>query len=271
MSSFLNDIEQHSPDAVRRLFRTQESPNTAGIPPTVSVRPAAAEEEADPRTPPPANHDGHEDRRRLGDLEKEVEAYRGILEDVQGHMAAQQAAHDDALASSQAQITQLLAALAATSAQAAVSSPQPAAQTNTNPPAAAAADAQCNNGDLYLFPGSQQGDCSAADTGRSVRQDTTAAAQTLDADASTAHTLAAAAATAKNNAGSQQGDCPPADAGSSVRRDGNNTDAHACNGDSAAPAQQDPPAAASDGHALNNQPMFSEQGDQPLRHSFSAE
>ena len=120
MSSFLNDIEQHSPDAVRRLFRTQESPNAAGIPSAVSVRPAAAAEEADPRTPPPANHDGHEDRRRLGDLEKEVEAYRGILEDVQGHMAARQAAHDDALASSQAQITQLLAALAATSAQAAV-------------------------------------------------------------------------------------------------------------------------------------------------------
>ena len=113
MSSFLNDIEQNSPDAVRRLFSTQEPPDTAAIPATVIAQPAAAEDDDDPRTPLPDQREIIEDRRRLGDLEQEVHKYRCLLDEVNLHMAAQQAAHDDAMATSHAQsqiqINQLLA------------------------------------------------------------------------------------------------------------------------------------------------------------------
>ena len=97
MSSFLNDIEQNSPDAVRRLSSTQEPPDTAAIPATVIAQPAAAEDDDDPRTPLPDQREIIEDRRRLGDLEQEVHKYRCLLDEVNLHMAAQQAAHDDAL------------------------------------------------------------------------------------------------------------------------------------------------------------------------------
>ena len=102
MSSFLNDIEQNSPDAVRRLFSTQEPPDTATIPATVIAHPAAAEDDADPRTPLPDQREIIEDRRRLGDLEQEVHEYMCLLDEV--NLAAQQAAHDAALASLQAQV-----------------------------------------------------------------------------------------------------------------------------------------------------------------------
>ena len=80
MSSTLNDIEQTSPGAVRRLFE-QESPNIAAltIPATVVAQPAAATEcDDDPRTP----SDLDDDRRRLDALEREVERYKGLLGDV---------------------------------------------------------------------------------------------------------------------------------------------------------------------------------------------
>ena len=150
--------------AVRRLFTDTAAP----IPDTISIpyAAAAAEDDADPATPTPSHTDTLDDRRRLNDLEDEVHRYRGLFDDVTGHMASQQAARDNALASSQAQMNQLLAAFAATTAAAqssqmlAVSSgPKPAVSSGPDYATAAA-----TNG----LPYSQQGDCLSADADSTV-------------------------------------------------------------------------------------------------------
>ena len=170
MSSILNDIEQSSPGAVRRLFG-QESPNTSAltIPATVVAQPAAAAEcDDDPRTP----SDLDDDRRRLASLEGEVERYRGLLDDVNDYVTSQQAAHDAALASSQAQVDQLLAAFAANAAassaattnptsavssgQSAVSSGQPTAAVSTGLSAVSSGQTADTH---HLSAASQQGGC----------------------------------------------------------------------------------------------------------------
>ena len=73
MSSILNDIEQNSPGAARRLFQ-QESPNTTAptTPTTVVAQPAAVECDDDPRAPSGLDND----RRRLANLEGEGAMYR---------------------------------------------------------------------------------------------------------------------------------------------------------------------------------------------------
>ena len=199
MSSFLNDIEQNSPDAVRRLFSTQEPPDTAAIPATVIAHPAAAEDDADPRTPLPDQREIIEDRRRLGDLEQEVHKYRCLLDEVNLHMAAQQAAHDDAMATShaqsQTQINQLLAALAATTAAQQITAAGLSDDRPANLLAAtAAATAARDDG---LPSGSQQGDCPAAadNTGRPDRPENITAAAHNDLNAPS---LAADADTARS-------------------------------------------------------------------------
>ena len=213
---------------MRRLFTTQEPPDTAApIPDTISIpyAAAAAEDDADPTTPNPSHTDTLDDRRRLNDLEDEVHRYRGLLDDVTGHMASQQAAHDNALASSQAQMNQLLAAFAATTAAAqssqmlAVSSgPKPAVSSGPDYAAAAA-----TNG----LPCSQQGDCPSADADSTVRANTAAHNGIVSAitpavssgpkpAVSSGPDYAAAAAT-NGLPCSQQGDCPSADADSTVR------------------------------------------------------
>ena len=100
---------------------------------------------------------------------------------------------------------------------------QPPDQTAANSLAAAAATAR-----LMESPpsGSQQGDCSAADTGRSARQNTTAAQNAQDTAAArsdpAADSLAATAETARlmesPPSGSQQGDCPAAGADQTAHR-----------------------------------------------------
>ena len=107
---------------------------------------------------------------------------------------------------------------------------------------------------------SQQGDCS-------VRQTTTAAAAQTNRDL-------AAAATAQTNVISLALNRGTAvlhmQAAQSTAMGITLMLTPAIISDSVALAQQDSPAAASDDHAANGQPMFSEQGGQLLRHSDSA-
>ena len=73
--------------------------------------PAEPEDQDDSPKTPRNIDDVADDRCRLTDLEGEVSRYQGLLDDVQQHATAQQASHDAALASSLAQVDQLLNAL----------------------------------------------------------------------------------------------------------------------------------------------------------------
>jgi hypothetical protein len=220
--------------AVRRLFTDTAAP----IPDTISIPYAAAaaedHDDADPATPIPSHTDTLDDRRRLNDLEDEVHRYRGLLDDVTGHMASQQAAHDNALASSQAQMNQLLAAFAATTA-AAQSSQMLAVSSGPDYAAAAATN---------VLPYSQQGDCPSADADSTVRANTAAQNGNLSARmpaissgqmsaVSSGPDYAAAAAT-NGLPYSQQGDCPSVDADSTVRKMENAAVSDAASGESGA-------------------------------------
>jgi hypothetical protein len=250
MSSILNDIEQNSPGAARRLFQ-QESPNTTAptIPATVIAQPAAAAEcDDDPRTP----SDLDDDRRRLAALEGEVERYRGLLDDVNDYVTSQQAAHDAALASSQAQVDQLLAAFAANTAassaaptnptsavssgQSAVSSGQPTTAVSTGLSAVSSGQ----SADTHpLFAASQQGDCTR-NSAVGGAGDVSAVSSSHQSAVSSGHQ--SAVSSGHNNAAApvlKQGDCPPADAGSSVNA------AQADAAGSAAQTNADPDAATS--------------------------
>jgi uncharacterized coiled-coil protein SlyX len=163
---------------MRRLFGPSQVPDTSASTLTATVA-SAPPEGLTPRTPTakdPSDSD-NDDRRRLSDLEAEVTKYKGLFEDINHYVVAQQAAHDAALAASQAQINQLLSlanSAAASSGQStAASISQPAAASSgqsaaardshtADAPAAAAEDDPCRSP-----RGSQQGDSPEKYKGRS--------------------------------------------------------------------------------------------------------
>ena len=176
------------------------------IPATVVAQPAAAAECDDgPRAPSGLD----DDRRRLDDLQGEVSRYRGLLDDVDRYVTPQQAAHDAALAPSQAQVGQLLAALAANAAASSAAPSDPTSAVSSGQSAASsgqptAAVPYGHTDTQQLFAASQQGDC----TPHSAV--TSAVIQSADSSAN----LSAAVSTGLSGVSSanlpvalQQGDC----------------------------------------------------------------
>ena len=188
------------------MYKRQPDTAASTISTTVSVDPAAPGEHSDSPITPRNLDDGTDDRRRLTDLEGEVSRYQSLLNDIQQYVAVQQHSHDAALASSQAQVDQLINALATSQAAAVsigqnttadASFVQPAAAASSGQTAAASAEA---NNDAHPA-GPQQGDCpSEGDSDGATYAERTAAAAAAEGAAASAEEPCGV------TRGSQQGD-----------------------------------------------------------------